>query len=88
MTVLESSKKPSLKRKTAKSGEFSFKEKYPKDSKILLKSGVRTEFYCSSTAEWNDCKWKHPKFLTPCSIFSTDNSRACSSIWNDQNVGR
>ena len=57
---------------------------YPRKSgTITLKSGVSTTYSFATTTKWYDCKWKHPKFEGPCSIFSGTNSQLCH--WNGPN---
>ena len=68
---------------TTKRGQFSLKDTYPSSGSILMAPSVKVTLSCATTSPWLDCKWKHPNFNEPCSIFSDTKSRSCRQ-WVNQ----
>ena len=68
---------------TTKRGQFLSRGTYPSSGSILMAPLVKVTMSCATTSPWLDCKWKHPNFKEPCSIFSDTNSRSCRQ-WINQ----
>ena len=74
-----------LKGITTKRGQFTLRGTYPASGSILIAPDQRVTLSCTTSTPWLDCKWKHPKFKEPCSIFSDTNSRTCRN-WQQSGV--
>ena len=70
-----------------RAGEFKISDRYPNGvsgeyPEMLMTPGAPVTFQCTSTLEWNVCRWKRPNSDKPCGIFSEDFDKSCNSGWS------